>query len=344
MKAIRIHAFGPPERLTFEEIQDIASPEWDEVILQVGAAGVCYRDLLDRLGKYPRLQPPFVPGHEVAGRVLQIGSGVSDFRPGDRVASIQYLSCGLCRYCRTGRASICRKKRSLGQEIDGAYAERVRVKASGLCLLPPEISFEEGAILACTVGTSLRALKERAKLKVGENVLVTASGGGVGVHAVQAAKQMGGRVIAVTRSHEKIPQIKSLGADHVIAWDKDGFASKIKALTLGEGVEVALEIAGSPTFEQTVRSMAPGGRIVVVGELQGGFLTINPGLLIVKELSVLAVTSTTQSDLALAVDLVRRGKIKPVISRTFRLEEAPQAHHLLQAGRQLGRVVLSIDS
>jgi D-arabinose 1-dehydrogenase-like Zn-dependent alcohol dehydrogenase len=327
-----------------EEIQDPANPRWDEVVLQVRAAGICYRDLLDRLGKYPRLKPPFTPGHEVSGRVVQVGSGVLDFQPGDRVASVQYMSCGSCRYCRGGRASTCRKKRSLGQEVDGAYAEKVTVSASGLCPLPAEIPFEAGAILACTVGTSLRALKERAGLKIGEKVLITASGGGVGVHAVQVAKLMGGRVIAVTTSSAKIPEIKSYGADDVIVWDKDGFAPKVKALTSGEGVEVALEIAGSAGFEQTVRSMAPGGRIVLVGELHSGFLRINPGLLIVKELSVLAVSSTTQADLALAVNLVKHGKIRPVVSQTFRLEDAAQAHRALETGRQLGRVVLSIDS
>jgi D-arabinose 1-dehydrogenase-like Zn-dependent alcohol dehydrogenase len=342
MKAIRIHAFGPPERLMSEEVPDTTGPKWDEVILAVGAAGVCYRDLLDRLGRYPRLRLPFTPGHELAGRVSQVGEGVQKFQPGDRVASIQYLSCGACSYCRSERASICKQKSSLGQEVDGAYAERVRVTASGLCFLPDEISFEAGAILACTLGTSLRALKKRAELKVGEKVLITAAGGGVGMHAVQVAKLMGGYVIAITRSKEKVQKLKSIGADEVIEWSEDGFSSRVKALTNGEGVDVALEIAGSTSFEQSVRSMSPGGRIVIVGEVGGGLLQVNPGLLIVKEISVLATTSTTQSDLALAIDLVKQGKVKPIISQVFPLEKAAQAHRFIETGQQVGRVVLTI--
>ena len=222
MKAIRVHRFGPPESLTFEEVPDTTGPKWDEVIVGVAAAGVCYRDVLDRVGKYPRLSLPFIPGHELSGRVLEIGEGVTNCHTGDRVASIQYLSCGSCLYCRSDRAGICRQKRSLGHETDGAYAQRVRVKASGLCPLPEEISFETGAILACTVGTSLRALRNRAELKIGEKVLITAAGGGVGTHAVQVAKLMGARVIAVTRSQEKVETLKSLGADDVIVWTEEG--------------------------------------------------------------------------------------------------------------------------
>jgi len=342
MKAIVLREFGKIENLKLEEVET-PKISLDEVLVKIKACGVCYHDLLNRLGKIPRTRLPIILGHEVAGEVVEVGSYVKNFSPGDRVTAIQRILCGSCTYCRTGRESLCREGLGFfGEEIDGGYAEYLKVKASSLCKIPDEISFEEASILACAVGTSVHAFKTRAKVSLGDQVLITGAGGGVGLHAVQIAKLCGGRVLAVTSSKEKIDKIWEAGADEVIYSPDFQFVKEVKALTHGRGVDIVAEIVGSPAFEASLRSLAPSGKLIFLGNILTAPVLINTGLVILKEIELCGSYAVTREELLEVIDLVKRKKLRPMVSHTLPLEKAPEAHRLLQDRKTIGRIVLTI--
>ncbi|HWP49064.1 MAG TPA: alcohol dehydrogenase catalytic domain-containing protein [Candidatus Limnocylindrales bacterium] len=342
MKAIRLKGFGGIENLKLEEVE-IPKISFDEVLVRVKACGVCYHDLLNRSGKIPRTRLPIILGHEIAGEVVEVGSHVKDFSPGDRVTAIQRVLCGSCTYCRTGRESLCREGPGfLGEEIDGGYAEYIKIKMSSLCKIPNEISFEEASILACAIGTSLHAFKTRAKISLGDQVVITGAGGGVGLHAVQVAKLCGGRVLAITSSKEKIDKIWEAGADEVIYSPDLQFTKEVKALTKGRGADIVVEIVGSASFESSLRCLAPSGKLVFLGNVITAPVLVNPGLVILKEIELIGSYAVTREELVEVIDLVRQRKIRSIVSHTLPLEKASEAHQLLQDRKTVGRLVLSI--
>jgi 2-desacetyl-2-hydroxyethyl bacteriochlorophyllide A dehydrogenase len=342
MKAIVLSEFGGIENL---KLEDVEMPEvsFDEVLVDVKACGVCYHDLLNRSGKIPRTRLPVILGHEIAGEVVDVGRHVKDFSPGDRVTAIQRILCGRCSYCRTGRESLCREGSGFfGEEIDGGYAEYVKIRASSLCKIPNEISFEAASILACAIGTSVHAFKTRAKVSLGDHVLITGAGGGVGLHAIQVAKLCGGRVLAVTSSKEKIDKIWEAGADEVIYSPDLQFTKDVKALTDGRGADVVAEVVGSATFESSLRSLAPSGRLIFLGNVVTASVLVNPGLMILKELELIGSYAVTHEELQEVIRLIKYKKIRPMVSYTLPLKEAPEAHRLLQDRKTIGRIVLTI--
>lgn len=342
MKAILLKGFGGIENLKLEEV-DTPKIAFDEVLVRVKACGVCYHDLLNRSGKIPRTRLPIILGHEIAGEVAEVGSHVKNFSPGDRVTAIQRVLCGNCTYCRTGRESLCREGLGFfGEEIDGGYAEYVKIKTSSLCKVPDEISFEEASILACAIGTSMHAFKTRAKISLGDQVVITGAGGGVGLHAVQVAKLCGGRVLAVTGSKEKIDKIWEAGADEVIYSPDLQFAKEVKALTDGRGADVVAEIVGSASFESSLRCLAPSGKLIFLGNVMTAPVLVNPGLVILKEIELVGSYAVTREELMEVINLVRQRKIRPIVSHTLPLEKAAEAHQLLQDRKTVGRLVLSL--
>lgn len=342
MKAIVLREFGEIENLRLEEV---ATPKisFDEVLVKIKACGVCYHDLLNRAGKIPRTKLPIILGHEIAGEVVEVGSHVKNFSIGDRITSIQRILCGSCTYCRTGRESLCREGLGFfGEETDGGYAEYIKIKASSLCKIPNEISFEEASILACAIGTSVHAFKTRAKVSLGDQVLITGAGGGVGLHAVQVAKLCGGRVLAVTSSKEKIDRIWEAGADEVIYSPDFQFVKDVKALTKGRGADVVAEVVGSVSFESSLRSLAPSGKLIFLGNVVTAPVLINPGLIILKEIELCGSYAVTREELTEVIELVEHKKIRPIVSHTLPLEKVSEAHRLLQNRKTLGRIVLAL--
>jgi NADPH:quinone reductase-like Zn-dependent oxidoreductase len=178
-------------------------------------------------------------------------------------------------------------------------------------------------------------------VRAGETVLVTGASGGVGLQAVQLARLDGARVLAVTSSGSKAEALLEAGADEVIVSRELDFAAEVKRRTLGEGVHVAIEIVGSLTFGQTLKALAPGGRLVVVGNLKTASVDLNPGLVIVKELEILGAYATTQAELDEALRLVASGALRPWVSEILPLADAPHAHDRLERRAVAGRLVLA---
>ena len=219
MQAVVLEGFGGPGVLTLAERPRPKARD-GEVIVEVAACGVCGHDILQRRGKVaPDASLGTIPGHEIAGTVVELGPGVDRFTLGDRVAStIGARCCGVCRYCRSGRDTLCTQRALYGEAIPGGYAQYVAIEAAGLARVPDNVGLEHAALAGCAIGTGLHALL-LAGTRVGDRVAVTGAGGGVGVHALQVARAIGAEVIAITSSPSKAGLLEPL-ADTVVVLDE----------------------------------------------------------------------------------------------------------------------------
>jgi len=338
MKALVIREFGGPLIL-----EDVPVPQAgaDEALIRVKACAVDQFDLTIRDGKFPTAKTPIILGHEIAGVVESVGANVVNIQPGDRVTSTLYLTCGRCRYCLSGRETICADfKGYVGIHTPGAYAQYTTIPAVNLVNLPESISFPEGSVIANAIGTPYHALTKRAKVQPGERVIVTGAGGGVGVHALQLLKRMGAFVMAVDIGEEKLALARELGADIVFDSSSGDFSEAAREWTNGEGAEVILELVGTKTFESSLKSLARGGRMVIVGSHTGTELKAGPQAMIANEWEILGSRNVTKRELAEVVALVAAGRIKPIVTGTYPLEEAEPLHQRLRKQEIIGRVVL----
>jgi D-arabinose 1-dehydrogenase-like Zn-dependent alcohol dehydrogenase len=343
MKAIVVHQPGGTEVLSLERVADpTAGPK--DVIIKVDACGVCFHDIVTRNGTLKfGVQMPCILGHEISGTVVDVGRDVRAFQRGDRVATVQrYHICGACRYCRTGRETLCPERKFTGDwGMVGGYAEYVAIEDDNVALVPEGVELQDAAIVACAIGTILNAIREIGKLQPGETALVTGAGGGLGMHAIQLARLAGALVIAQTTSPEKADQIRAFGAHTVIVHGRgEDFSNAVKKANGGLGVDVAIDNVGSQLFEPIRRSMGIGGRWIMIGQLTGEFVPFNPAQLFLKNVSMLSATSTTRKQLDDCLALVARGVIKPFVSLALPLEQAAQAHELVETGKSAGRIVL----
>ncbi|MEE9219340.1 MAG: alcohol dehydrogenase catalytic domain-containing protein [Acidobacteriota bacterium] len=339
MRAALFDRFGGPEVLHTREVPD---PEIgpNDVRVRVRACGVCYHDLLARQGRYRGLKLPRIPGHEAAGEVAEVGTAVRHVARGERVLVAASLVCGVCPPCRRGRIDLCQAAGGApGEEPDGGYAEYQRVPSACVTRLPESISWEEAAALPCAAATALEAVRAVADVRPGDRVLVTGSGGGLGVHAIQLARLYGAEVIAATTSEAKAKRLAELGAAEVICGPIDSLAARVKQIT-GGGVTAVIDCVGTATLEASLRSLVPGGRLALIGAISGDPVPVKPAVLVLKNLRIGG--TTRQADLADVVDLVTSGRLRPIVSRSFALEEAAEAHRLLESRASFGRVALRI--
>lgn len=340
MNAIVLDAYGDPT--AFRRAQrPVPAFARDQMLVRVRACGVCGHDLLARRGVLGTPLPA-VLGHEIAGEVERVGSRVRSFVPGDRVALVQRIPCRRCRFCRAGLMNLCRSGPGFyGEGLPGGYAEFVIASEGNAVHLPVGVPFEQGAILSCAVGTGWRALR-RARARRGNVVLITGASGGVGIHAVQLAHRIGAHVIAVTSSPAKERALREGGADDVIvaAPGEADLRAEVARITGGPGADVVLEVAGPPTFAASLRALAPHGRLVVIGNLEPRDVAFPPGLVILKELSIIGSAHATRADLEQVVELVASGAVRPVVSEVLPMEAACRAHEQLEQRAIFGRQVL----
>jgi D-arabinose 1-dehydrogenase-like Zn-dependent alcohol dehydrogenase len=344
MRAVVAERTGPPEVL---HVTDVAprEPGLREIRIAVAACGVCFHDVVVRNGTFRRgVEMPVILGHEVAGIVERIGSEVRGLCRGDLVATtIHSHVCGDCRHCRGGHETSCPDRFFLGDAgLNGGYAELVCVDADAVQKVPAGLAPEEASIVACTIGTELNAVRDVGCVRLGDRVLVTGAGGGLGLHGVQLSRMSGAFTIALTTTASKAARIREAGADEVIVVERGrSFSDQVRRVTNDHGVDVAIDNVGSPVFEQVRRSMADCGRIVLVGQVTGDFLSINPAQLFLRNVSILSAKGVSRTQLADALDLVARRQIKPIVEDVCKLEDAAEAHRRVEAGATTGRLVLN---
>ena len=343
MKAMVVRQPGGVDAMRLETLPDpVAGPR--DVVIKVDACGVCFHDVLTRNGTLKAgVKMPCVLGHEISGTVVDVGRDVTRFKGGGRVATAQrYHICGACRFCRSGRETLCAERKFLGDwGLVGGYAEYVAVEDDNVAAVPDGVALPDASIAACAIGTCLNAVRDVGRLQMGESALVTGAGGGLGLHAVQLARLAGALVIAQTTSPEKAQLIRDMGAHHVVVHKRgEDFSPEVKRLTGGRGVDVLIDNVGTPLFEPMRRSLGVSGRWILVGQLTGEFIAFNPAQLLLKNQSMLAVTSVSRNQLEDVLQLLQRGDVKAVVTRSLPLEEAAQAHALVEAGRAAGRILL----
>ncbi|MGH8031587.1 MAG: alcohol dehydrogenase catalytic domain-containing protein [Luteimonas sp.] len=346
MKAQVLTSFDGPNGLVMREVASPRLTRPDEVKIKIEACGVCHRDITWCRGKFGTADLPRIMGHEGAGVVLEVGSDVHGLAPGDRVVHLQFPFCMQCDACRSGKPAACASIRwAIGEGFDGAYASEVVLPARIVTKIPYGIPFHEAAVVACTLGTAYHALLLNGFEPRGKTIALNGSGGGVGLQTIQVAKLLGARVIATTTSPEKEDSIRRAGADHVVVDPQGNYRKAVMDLTAAQGVDLFVEIVGAPVMRESMLSVRRGGRVVVLGNPEGGTFSFNPGTLIVRgELMMYGTMSVTLPELDEVLRLVAERKITPVIDRVVSLEELPAQMLRMESRGSVGRIVVCPDA
>src|SRR5436305_5229721 len=320
-KAVVCRELGPPEKLRLEEFASAPLPP-GRVRVAIHAAGINFPDILMAAGEY-QLKPelPFIPGMEAAGEVIEVDGAAEGAAVGDRV---------------------------IVKLRHGGYADEVVAAPSQLTPLPSTFDYAEGATFLAANGTAYHGLVDRAQIKSGEVLLVHGAGGGVGLAAVELGKLLGATVIAAASSEEKLAVAQARGADHLVLYKREPFRDAVKRLTSGRGADVVFDPVGGEVFEQSLRCIAWGARLLVIG-FTGGIGTARTNLVLIKGASVLGVRAgeAARKNPALGVariealgEWAEAGKIRPNISHRLPLENVAQAMRLLIERKAIGRVAL----
>ena len=324
MKAVLCESFGPAENLT---LADIEAPQLlpGHVIVEIRACALNFPDVLMIEGKYQSLPPfPFTPGGEFAGVVSEVADDVENWQLGDEV----FGACG-----------------------HGAMAEQICVSAKSLRAKPQSMGFAQASGISTTYGTSYYALKQRANLQAGETLLVLGAAGGVGLAAVELGKAMGARVIAAASSPEKLQIAQQAGADNLIDYSDGELKEKVKSLTEGKGADVIYDPVGGPMFDQCMRCINWGGRVLIVGFVGGDIPKVPTNLILLKSCQVVGVfygafsgrfPAENQQNFVEIIDMFNSGNLKALVGGEYGLDDYVEALNCLSQRRAVGKIVVNI--
>ncbi len=323
MRAVLCTEFGPPEKLVIKDIP-IPKPAIGQVRIKVMACGVNFPDTLIIENKYQyKPELPFSPGGEVAGIIDDLGKGVADYSVGESV---------------------------MAMTLYGGFSEYIIVDSKALLRIPRGMDMVTAAGFTMTYGTSMYGLKQRGKIQVGEKLLVLGAGGGVGITAVEIGKLMGAEVIAGASNYSKLEAAKEAGADHLINYSEGNLREKIKNIVGNNGVDVLYDPVGGELFEPCLRSLAWGGRALVIGFASGIIPKLPTNLALVKGCSVVGVfwgafrTKETDEDnenFEILFNWYKEKKLSPLVSQQFSLENAEEALLTLTNRKAIGKVILT---
>jgi propanol-preferring alcohol dehydrogenase len=337
MKAAVLHELKKP--LAIEEIAR-PMPGENEVLIKVEACGVCHSDLHIIEGDWKQFggitKIPLVPGHEIAGRVVEIGSEVRDLKPGDRVG-VPWIhwTCGECEFCRSGYENLCIKQKITGCTVDGGYAEFIKAPASHATRIPDAISAAEAAPLFCAGVTVYRAIKQ-AQLAPGQRLAVFGVGG-LGHLAIQIAKELGYEITAIDVADDKLALATSLGAERALNASSTNVVKELRRIG---GVHAALVTSGSKAaYDTAFACVRPTGKLLVVGLPPE--ISFAPIMMAAKEIHVQASAVGTRQDVEETLAMAAAGKLHCQLS-TRRLDEINTIFDEMKAGKIAGRVVLTM--
>ena len=334
------------DSLEITDVPDAPVPQTGEVRVAIRAAALNHLDLFVAAGMPgSALRFPHIMGADGAGVVESVGPGVTAIRPGDRVLLNPGISDYSCEFCRAGEHSLCVAYKLLGEHLPGTMAELATVPVTNVALVPalsPEVSWAEAAAFSLVTLTAWRMVATRAQVKPGEMVLVWGIGGGVSLAAMRIAKLRGAKVIVTSSSDAKLQAARRLGADVTVNHRTQKVAQEVRALTNKRGVDVVVENVGAATWDESLRCLARGGRLVTCGATSGPQAALDLRRLFWHHWSVLGSTMGNAAEYAEIVRLLGQGQLRPIVDRVYPMAEARKAYERLGRGEQLGKVAVQV--
>ena len=340
MKAVRIHQFGGPEALMYEDVAD-PRPGFGQVLVRVRACALNHLDVWVRKG-LPGVRLPHILGSDIAGEVAELGEGAAEFKVGQRVLVAPMHYCGRCAKCVAGVQNQCGEFTALGNAVDGGNCERIAVPVANLMAIPATLSFEQAASVPLVFLTAWHMLVGLARIRPGQTVLVLGGGSGVGIAAIQIAKMFHCRVLTTAGSEEKLDKARGLGADFGIDHYQQKISDEVRKITSREGVDVVIEHVGAATWDESMRSLKSGGTLVTCGATTGPEVKVDLRHLFARQLSLLGSYMGTMSDFHEVMGHVFAGRLKPVVDRVFELQDLRSAHEYLEKSAMFGKVVVRV--
>ncbi len=340
MKSAILRQFGQP--LTIEE-KPIPSPGPGEVLVKVCASGLCVSDLHIQDGIIGTVRLPYTPGHEMAGIIAQVGEGVTRVKIGDHVVSAIDITCGNCRYCLSGRSNLCRNLVRVGFERDGSHQEYCVIPAANAFKVADWVPFDQMTSITDAVGCMYNAIKNRARVRPGDRVLILGTGG-LGMNAIQIAKIFGAEVYATSRQKEKLDISLSMGADAVINTKEQDLHEEIVRLTQGEMCDVVIDNIGiKSSINDALKLLCAGGRVIVSGYNDPSFEADYQNIMKFEK-EILGMRGMTKLDLVEVIGLVETRKIVPFVYKAIPFERINEGLNMLRTGEAKGRVVLMMPA
>jgi NADPH:quinone reductase-like Zn-dependent oxidoreductase len=339
MKAARIHQFGGPEALIYEDVPD-PQPRKDQVMVRVRACSLNHLDIWVRKG-LPGVKLPHILGSDIAGEVAEVGDYVSGFQTGQRVLLAPMLFCGHCEKCVAGLQNQCREFAVLGNGVDGGNCELIAVPSANVIPIPDSFNFNQAASVPLVFVTAWHMLVGRAGIRPGQTVLVLGASSGVGIAAIQIAKLFHCRVITTAGDEAKLAKSRELGADFGINHYQQRISEEVRRITNKQGVDVVVEHVGAATWDESVRSLKSGGTLVTCGATTGPHVAIDLRHLFGRQLSLLGSYMGTMGELHEVLKHVFAGRLQPVVDRVFPLSEIRAAHEYLERSQMFGKIVIN---
>jgi NADPH:quinone reductase-like Zn-dependent oxidoreductase len=344
MKAVIIEEHGNIDQL---KVGQVEKPKINpnEVLIETKYSALNHIDLFIIKGWSGLNIPlPHVIGSDGSGIIKEVGKDITLFDEGDRVAINPGLSCGKCIFCLSGKQNFCKQFSILGEHQWGTFSEYFKVPEINVIKIPDNFKLDLAAAVPLTFLTAWRMLNTQAKLKADEYIFIHGAGGGVSTAAIQIAKYLGANVITSTSSKEKMESALKLGADHVINYVKNPDYSKsiYTEITHKKGVDVVIDSVGKETFQNSIRLLKPGGRLVIPGATTGPISEIDLRQIFWKQLRVIGSTMSNQKEFHKVMNLIFQGKLRPIIDKIFPLEKVIEAEQYLSGHQQFGKLVLKI--
>src|SRR3990172_57360 len=346
MRACVIRATGGPDQIQLADVPDpLVPPGPRNVRVAIRAAALNHLDLFVVRGLPRDYRFPHILGADGAGVVDAVGAGVRAVKPGDRVMINPGISDYTCDYCRAGDHSLCVSYGLLGEHLPGTLCEFVVVPEQNVAVIPtlsPPLTWGEAAAFSLVTLTAWRMVMTRARVKPGETVLIWGIGGGVALAAMRIAKLRGARVIATSSHDGKLQEARKLGADVTLNHKTHKVSEEVRALTAKRGADVVIETVGEATWNESLRALGRGGRLVTCGATTGPKASIDIRRLFWHQWTIMGSTMGNESEYREIVRLLGTGELRPRVDRVYPFTEAREAFQRLEKGEQLGKVVVQV--
>ena len=338
MKAIIFHEYGGIDKLKCEEVPT-PNLQHGEVLVKVKAAAINHLDIWERMGGVPL---PHISGSDISGEVVQKSNDTIGPKIGTKVVIFPVITCGRCEFCLSHQLDHCSQHKIIGFQINGGYAEYVKVPTFNLFPITSNLSFEEAAALPVAGSTAWHMLINKGKVNPTSTVLIHGSSSGVSVFAIQLSKIFGAKVIVTAGTNEKAKKALKLGADYTVNYKEKNVTEEVKRITHGKGVDIVLDHVGEATFNIGLESLRYGGKMISAGVTTGKDIKFNIQYLYRNDLSIDGSYISTKNEFFQVLKMAEEGRLKSIISKVFSLKDASKAQSEMEHSRHFGKLLLKM--